>query len=127
MQHKTTVTLSVIALSTILAGVGVITTIVFSTPKDIGPGGVTFWFLALLVFSTGVISLTSFLLKMRKTAYRERSQSALIASLRTAFLVSFAGVVLLALQSLRSLNLRDIILFVLTVVIVEFYFRTRRA
>lgn len=127
MQHKTIVTLSVIVLATILTGVGTITTVVFSTPKDIGPGGVTFWFVALLLFMTGLLTLASFLWKMRKTKYREKSQLSLMTSLRTAFVVSFAAVVLLALQSLRSLNMRDVILFVLTVVIIEFYFRTRRA
>lgn len=127
MQHRTTVMLSVIILTTLLAGAGTISTVIFSTPKDIGPGGVTFWFVGLLIFLTGLLTLAGYFWKIRKTKYRENSRSALIESFRTAFLLSFTGVVLLALQSLRSLNIRDIILFVLTVLIIEFYFRTRRA
>lgn len=127
MNHKTTVTLSVVVLITVLTGVGTITTVIFSTPKDVGPAGVTFWFLSLLVFLTGLITMGSFILKLRKTKYREKSQKSLMASLRTAFLISFATVGLLALKSIDSLNLRDVILFTLTVVVVEFYFRTKKA
>ncbi len=127
MNHKTTVILSVIVLVTALAGVGTITTVVFSAPKDIGPAGVTFWFIALMLFLMGIITIGSFLMKLRQTKYREKSQKALIASLRTAFLISFAAVGMLALKSLDSLNLRDVILITLTVMIVEFYFRTKRA
>lgn len=127
MNHRTSVTLSVIVLATVLAGVGTITTVIFSTPKDIGPGGVTFWFVALLLFLSGLLTIAGFIWKQRKVKYRDHSQLALLSSLRTAFLLSFATVVLLALKSLRSLNIRDVILFALTVIIVEFYFRTRKA
>ncbi|MBI2798339.1 hypothetical protein HYX70_03535 [Candidatus Saccharibacteria bacterium] len=104
------------------------TAMVFATnPQKLGPAGVTFWFIGVFLFAGSVLSLLGFAWKMRKVKNREKPMWSINEALRTGFLLSFAGVVLLALASLKSLSWRDVILFVLTIIIVEFYFRTRRA
>ena len=96
------------------------------TPRELGPAMVTFWFVSVLVALTSMVTVIDYALKLRKENNRMQPRKILLASLRTGFLVGFTLTLLLALSSLRSLSLRDIILFVLTVVLIEFYFRTRK-
>jgi hypothetical protein len=96
------------------------------TPAKLGPAGLTFWFIAILVAVGSIIALLSFIWKLRREEHRLTAAKALTGSLRTGFLVGFSVSILLALSSLRSLSLRDIILFVLVVIVIEIYFRTRK-
>ena len=97
------------------------------TPKELGPAAITFWFLGVLVAITSLVSLLEFSWKLRKEEYRMEPRRALQSSVRTGFLLGFTGAILLALSSLRSLSVRDVILFGLTVLLIELYFRTRKA
>lgn len=111
----------------------VVTTVIFvislvtSNPTKLGPAGVTFWFINLLLMIASITTIVLLVWKMRKTKNRENKQSVLQGSFRTGFLLAFCATILLALSSLRSLSWRDIILFLLTVVLIELYFRTKRA
>lgn len=96
------------------------------TPKQLGPASITFWFIGVVVFIASLVTLVEYNLKLRKSANRMQPRKVLIKSLRTGILLGLTITILLALSSLRSLSLRDIILFVLTVVIIELYFRTRK-
>ncbi len=97
------------------------------TPKELGPAAITFWFLGVLVVVSSLFALLEFLWKLRKEDNRMEPRKVLQSSLRTGFLLGFTAAILLALSSLRSLSLRDVILFVLTVLLIELYFRTRKA
>ena len=111
----------------ILSTIAVIASTAYFTPTEIGPAGITFWFLGILIASGSLIAIVDYSVRMRKEINQQRSSSIYYAALRAGFLVGFTLTVLLALSSLRSLSLRDIILFVLTVVLIEFFFRTRKA
>jgi FtsH-binding integral membrane protein len=96
------------------------------TPKQLGPAVITFWFIGIAVFVASLITLLEYNLKLRNLNNRMQPRRVLIRSLRTGILLGLTITILLALSSLRSLSLRDIILFALTVLIIELYFRTRK-
>lgn len=96
------------------------------TPKQLGPAVITFWFIGIAVFVASLITLLEYNLKLRNPNNRMQPRRILIRSLRTGILLGLTITILLALSSLRSLSLRDIILFALTVLIIELYFRTRK-
>lgn len=102
----------VIVLS--LLGVSLVTT----NPDRLGPFGVTMWFLALLVGLTAVFSGLVHLITLWV-----KGSAAYYASLKTAAVVSTYLVALLALNSLRQLNVQDIVLVSLLVVLAGFYVR----
>jgi glycopeptide antibiotics resistance protein len=107
---------------------GIIMYLVTATsPKQLGPVGVTIWFLAFFVSVLSLVSLIDFIWRLRKTSQRDRAIHHWKESLRFGLLVSFCVSVLLGLLSLRSLTIRDMILFILTVVLIELYFRTRKS
>lgn len=97
------------------------------TPKQLGPAAITFWFIGIAVFVASLVTLLEYNLKLRNPNNRMQPRRVLIGSLRTGILLGLTITILLALSSLRSLSLRDIILFALTVLIIELYFRTRKA
>ncbi len=96
------------------------------TPKQLGPAAITFWFIGIAIFIASLVTLVEYNLKLRNEANRMQPRKVLIKTLRTGILLGLTITILLALSSLRSLSLRDIILFILTVVIIELYFRTRK-
>lgn len=97
------------------------------TPKQLGPAAITFWFIGVVVIVASLITLIEYNIKLRNQDSRMQPRKALIKSMRTGILLGLTITILLALSSLRSLSLRDIILFALTVLIIELYFRTRKA
>lgn len=96
------------------------------TPKELGPALITFWFIGILVGLTSILTLIDYLWKLRSEEKRNEPRKILLASLRTGFLLGFTVTLLLALSTLKSLSFRDIILFALTVLLIELYFRTRK-
>ncbi len=96
------------------------------TPKELGPALVTFWFIGILIGMSSIITLIDYLWKLRSEENRNEPRKILLASIRTGFLLGFTVTLLLALSTLKSLSIRDIILFVLTVLLIELYFRTRK-
>ncbi len=127
MKNKT-IFLSIFLLLSLFLGVTatlVIVTLNY-TPKQLGPAAITFWFLGVLIAVASLVCLLDFLWKLRKEDNRMEPRKILQSSLRTGFLLGFTAAILLALSSLRSLSLRDVILFILTVLLIELYFRTRK-
>lgn len=96
------------------------------TPKQLGPAAITFWFIGVVIIIASFVTLIEYNIKLRNPANRMQPRKVLTQSLRTGILLGLTITILLALSSLRSLSIRDIILFVLTVVIIELYFRTRK-
>lgn len=99
----------------LLAGLAVSTFMI--SPQDLGPFGITIWFGILLLAVTGLVTLW---------LWRRRyglSPEGLWLALRRGFLISVWIVALLALNSLRQLSIRDIILIIVLGVLVDFYLR----
>lgn len=111
-----------LVVTAVILGVSIVKT----NPTRLGPAGVTFWFINLLFMLVSAFTLAILALRLRKKAHKGGKQQALRGSFRTGFLLAFCSTILLALSSLRSLSWRDIILFLLTVVLIEVYFRTRK-
>ncbi len=128
ISQRSVILLSIFGLlgSFILSTLAVIYTLLAYTPAKLGPAGITFWFIAILISVGSLIALLGFAWKLRHEEHRLTAAKALTSSLRTGFLVGFTVSILLALSSLRSLSIRDIILFILVVVVIEIYFRTRK-
>jgi hypothetical protein len=128
LSQRTIISISIFALLTSfgVSAAAVAYTLLAFTPAKLGPAGLTFWFIAILISIGSIIALLSFIWKLRREEHRLTATKALTGSLRTGFLVGFTVAILLALSSLRSLSVRDIILFILVVVVIEIYFRTRK-
>lgn len=102
--------------SVAIAAVLVISLFVTS-PSQLGPFGITLWFLGLLIAMAS--GLTLGLYKFGQ----HRGQEALVDALRRSFLISVWAVALLALGSLRQLGIRDIILLTILGLLIDFYMR----
>jgi hypothetical protein len=99
--------------------------LVASNPANLGPVGVTLWFLALWGSLAGIVALLAYVAKSR--FFSDELQAARLAgSLRQGLLVGGVVTIVLALASLRQLSLRDGILIVILAALVEFYLRTRQ-
>lgn len=128
MRNKinTNIWVILIGLAFIISSVILVYSIFWSNPTKLGPGGVTFWFVNIMIFVFGLVTLIAFKFRSYKFKSRGKSKSVILnTSVRTGIIASFVVTVLLALSSLRSLGIRDLVLFVLTVILVEFYLRTR--
>lgn len=97
-----------------------------TSPRDIGALGVTVWFLALFGCCISALTLIRYNWKRRSVPELHARLELYRKCLRSAVVVSLFVVVALAMQSLRMLNAGDIILFLLTLGIIELYFRTKR-
>ncbi len=122
-----TITISVLSIVFVISFSIVIYVMFNFTPRMLGPAAITFWFVGVLVCLSSLITLIDYLFKLRIEEKRMQPNRIIIESLRTGFLIGFALTLLLALSSLKSLSIRDIILFALTVLLIELYFRTRKA
>lgn len=95
-----------------------------STPASLGPIGVTAWFLLILVALTAVFGLAAYAVGL-KLQPKRNSQQRVQDSLRRGVMVGGVITIVLSLSSLRQLNLRDVLLLVLLLVLVEFYLVAR--
>lgn len=101
--------------------IGLISIAATKTPGELGPFGITLWFVLLLVVIGGALSLLFFQLKKRM--FKKNSEQAFPDSLRAGVLTSTWITALLALNSLRQLGVKDIVLVSILVVLVDFYLR----
>lgn len=99
---------------------------VATAPRDIGAFGVTIWFLALFIGLVTALSLVRYLRRSKKIMADQK-----LANFRdiwrTSCIAALFLTTMLAMQSLRTLNLGDVLLFLMTIAIIELYFRTRKA
>lgn len=94
------------------------------SPRDIGGVGVTAWFVSLFCALVAVLTLIRYVLRVRKVESQYRLER-LRVILRSSFIISLFLVIALAMQSLRALSAGDVVLFLLTLAIIEIYFRTK--
>ncbi len=97
-----------------------------TSPRDIGAFGVTIWFIALFALVTSVILLLRYSFGRRKHPEIQERFLVYKKSLRGSTAMGLFIAIGLAMQSLRMLNLGDILLFLLTLAIIELYFRTKK-
>jgi hypothetical protein len=117
------VTIFALLLSSSIVGFLLLAT----SPRDIGSLGVTIWFIALFILVVSGLILLRYGFSYRK--HPEAQERLLIykSSIRNSVVMGLFIVVGLAMQSLRMLNLGDILLFLLTLAIIELYFRTKKS
>jgi len=123
MKNKVSALIVLLSVVAFVSSAIFVVAILMTNPSKLGPGGVTFWFIDVLLVISSVTTLSLYLARRNKA---ESKKKLLLSSARTGSILGFSLTLLLALSSLRSLNWRDIILLLLLVVLVEVFFRTRR-
>ena len=115
------ISITVLALLITLLIISVFT----ASPDDLGPYGITIWFVVLFASLSGLLAV--FLYWYKKLAKRQLNpRQRLLESVRQGILMSIFLISLLALNSLKQLSLRDVVLISLLLVLVEFYMRRMR-
>ncbi len=125
-QTKSRISLLFIVIGAVLTCGYFVYSIVATNPTMLGPSGVTFWFIDVLVMLSLALTLLIYLIFHKKKKYANNKLLCIKASLKAGFLFGFAITILLALSSLRGLSWRDILLLVLTIGLIGLFFRTRR-
>jgi hypothetical protein len=123
MKNKVSGLIVIISIVAFVSLAVFVVAILMTNPTKLGPGGVTFWFIDVLLMISSITTLSLFLARRNNAESKKRL---LLSSARTGSILAFSLTLLLALSSLRSLNWRDIILLLLLVILVEVFFRTRR-
>ena len=113
---------SIITMTT-MASTLVVLALVATTPTQIGPVGVTAWFLVLTLAIGGTLATLLHLIK--KLIIKKVPGPNPTISLRQGLLLGFWATVNLALSSLRQLTLRDLLLSGVFVIIIELYLRLK--
>lgn len=108
----------------VVAALGLVLSLVLTTPRALGPAGVTFWFVwayggLAAMFTLGLYGLKSYLRLHNTNVGRLRY------SWRQGLLLAAWVVGMLALSSLGQLGLLDAILLGILLLIVEVYMRFR--
>jgi len=98
--------ISFIALMSVMLWVG---------PSDLGPFGITAWFVGLGIFLTSSVTLMLHIYS--------RKRMPIWLHLRRASIISIMATAIIALNSLRQLTIGDIILLVVLGVVINFYMR----
>ena len=101
---------------------------VLTNPTNLGPGGVTLWFLGFWLVLATNLAFLKYELVMRYGSETAKStgRKTKLAALRHGVLIGAGLTVLLALSSLQQLDIRDIALVTVLLILIEFYARTRR-
>ena len=125
-RDKSHILLTITVIIFLISLVLVFFTLLSSNPTSLGPGGVTFWFIAFLFMSSSAFTLLLYRVQKSRPKYVDNKSLCYFQSLRSGLILGVSVTVLLALSSLRSLSWQDFILFAASVVLVEFLLRTRR-
>lgn len=109
-------TLLIIRFATIGLAVTLLTAMVFASPDELGPFGITLWFIGLcaMLSGSGILLQQWLFTGQQDRFWRHLQRSVLISVLFTA---------VVALNGLRQLSARDIILLVVLGLVVNFYMR----
>lgn len=120
MRKISEFTVHSIAGITLLVGLMIVLSLFISNPDQLGPFGITVWFVGLWLFLSGLFGLIRLgvgsILHFKQK--RPRATSFRQGALASAWLTT-----LLAFQSLGQLGVKDIVLVSLLVLLVEFYVR----
>lgn len=109
-----------------IVGTGLVAASLFlTTPKSIGPLGVTLWFIILLASLASLLACGLFRIKQRSPRVQNTEEKLLQNSWRQGWIIAGAAVAILALSSLKQLTLRDAGLIIVIMVAVEIFLRSR--
>ena len=111
------VVLRIITITVGLLFAGLVSAMFLTNPGELGPYGITLWFVALLIFSVLLLTIVIY-----RLSAGDEVRDLLVAA-RVGFLSSTWAVGMLALGSLRQLTVRDIILITILVVAVNFFIK----
>jgi len=125
-KDKTKHIVAAIIVSLVISFGLFVVSLVATNPTKLGPGGVTFWFIDVLIMLVSLFTLVFYRLQKKRLRYKDTPKRCLVDSFRSGLILGISATVLLALSSLRSLSWRDFILFIILISVVELYFRTRR-
>lgn len=126
VKNRVRITVPLTSMAFLVSTALVVFCIFALNPSRLGPGGVTFWFLAFFVMVTSLVTLVFYFILHNKARYQQLKDACFYRSSRSGFIIGASLTVLLALSSLRSLSWRDFLLFIMAIVIIEVFFRTRR-
>lgn len=87
---------------------------------------ITVFFACLLIWLTGLITLIGFYIKVKANNH-EVIYSLLMPTIRQSLLISLAIVGLLLLSSLRVLNWWDALMLIITMALLELFFKTKQS
>ena len=114
-----------IGLSTVLCWIAFTLTLLNVDPKSGGVWTILSFFASLFFALAGTIALLGFVLR-RWLSKNEAYYENITISFRQGILASISVIGVLLMQALRILNIFDGILFVLSIILLEFYFLARR-
>ena len=98
---------------------------VASNPVELGPVKVTLWFVALLMALSGLITLVGYMTRLALD-HQAVKADVLGRAARHGILIGGLLVVWLGLSSLRTLDLKDIVLLTAVAVTLNFYFAFKK-
>jgi len=101
---------------------------VVTNPANLGPTGVTVWFLGFWGVLSANIAFLKYELVMRfgKETTKLTKHRTMMVAIRHGSLIGAGLTVLLALSSLQQLDARDVGLVAVLLILIEFYARSRR-
>lgn len=101
---------------------------IITNPSNLGPTGVTLWFLGFWGVVSANLAFLKYELMMRfgKETTKLSKHRTMMVALRHGALVGAGLTVLLALSSLQQLDGRDVGLVAVLLVLIEFYARSRQ-
>lgn len=114
-----------ISVSTFLCWVAWVLTIINVDPIATGNWGMLSFFVSIFFAAIGTFTVIGFYIRLWFSS-NEYYYENITISFRQGILLSFVIVGLLGLQSLRILNIFDGVLFVTSILLLEFYFLARR-
>jgi 4-amino-4-deoxy-L-arabinose transferase-like glycosyltransferase len=130
ISTKSMSTAKLLSLIILIFGISafmLLASIASTNPANLGPGGVTLWFLVLLVASSSGLALLLYLFKRQRPERTSLSRrQRLGVCIRQGLLLGGYITVILALSSLRQLDLRDALLLVILMILIEFYFKGKK-
>lgn len=117
-----------VALGCIGLVVALFISMLITNPTNLGPTGVTLWFLIFWGVVSANLSFVKYELVMRfgrETAKLSKHRTMMVA-IRHGALIGAGLTVLLALSSLQQLDGRDVGLVTALIILIEFYARSRQ-
>ncbi|MBI4100996.1 hypothetical protein HY441_00800 [Candidatus Microgenomates bacterium] len=116
---RTTLLITIVLIAALLVST------LATNPDRLGPFGITLWFVGLLFALGGILTIVFYHLK--RMFVREDKALVFTHALRQGILAATWLTALIALNSLRSLSLKDIVLVTILVALIEFYLRRATA
>lgn len=107
----------VMKVSSAIVAAGLLVSVFVTSPNELGPFGITTWFILLLYVLASILTLVIY------RAKKDFTSQGFAQAIRKGFLLGIWITALLALAGLRQLTIRDIILLTVLVIVVDFYMR----